>query len=119
MSFLSLFSCSAPQGLSSLSAQDFSELLRQKPDLILLDVRTPSEYAEGHLPNSVNVDVLAPDFERRAAEVLGQQRSVALYCRSGHRSRQAAAQLTRKGYTVYELSTGWMGWVEAALPTVR
>ncbi len=119
MSFLSLFSCSAPQGLSSLSVQDFSELLRQKPDLILLDVRTPSEYAEGHLPNSVNVDVLAPDFERRAAEVLGQQRSVALYCRSGHRSRQAAAQLTRKGYTVYELSTGWMGWVEAALPTAR
>ena len=119
MSFLSLFSCSAPQGLSSLSAQDFSELLRQKPDLILLDVRTPSEYAEGHLPNSVNVDVLAPDFERRAAEVLGSQRSVALYCRSGHRRKQAAAQLTRKGYTVYELSTGWMGWVEAALPTAR
>lgn len=119
MSFLSLFSCSTPQGLSSLNAQDFSELLRQKPDLMLLDVRTPSEYAEGHLPNSVNVDVLAPDFERRAAEVLGQQRSVALYCRSGHRSKQAAAQLTRKGYTVYELSTGWMGWVEAALPTAR
>ena len=119
MSFLSLFSCSAPQGLSSLSAQDFSELLRQKPDLMLLDVRTPSEYAEGHLPNSVNVDVLAPDFERRAAEVLGSQRSVALYCRSGHRSMKAAAQLTRKGYTVYELSTGWMGWVEAALPTAR
>ena len=119
MSFLSLFSCSAPQGLSSLSAQDFSELLRQKPDLMLLDVRTPSEYAEGHLPNSVNVDVLAPDFERRAAEVLGSQRSVALYCRSGHRSKQAAAQLPRKGYTVYELSTGWMGWVQAALPTAR
>lgn len=119
MSFLSLFSCSTPQGLSSLSAQDFSELLRQKPDLMLLDVRTPSEYAEGHLPNSVNVDVLAPDFERRAAEVLGSQRSVALYCRSGHRSKQAATQLTRKGYTVYELSTGWMGWVEAALPTAR
>ena len=67
----------------------------------------------------MNVDVLAPDFERRAAEVLGSQRSVALYCRSGHRSKQAAAQLTRKGYTVYELSTGWMGWVEAALPTAR
>ena len=119
MSFLSLFSCSAPQGLSSLSAQDFSELLRQKPDLILLDVRTPSEYAEGHLPNSVNVDVLAPDFERHAAEVLGQQRSVALYCRSGRRSKQAATQLARKGIQVYELSTGWMGWVEAALPTAR
>ena len=119
MSFLSLFSCSAPQGLSSLSVQDFSELLRQKPDLILLDVRTPSEYAEGHLPNSVNVDVLAPDFERRAAEVLGSQRSVALYCRSGRRSKQAATQLARKGIQVYELSTGWMGWVEAALPTAR
>ena len=69
-----------------------------------------------NLPNKCERRRARPDFERRAAEVLGQQRSVALYCRSGHRSKQAAAQLTRKGYTVYELSTGWMGWVEARPP---
>lgn len=119
MSLCSFFSCSTPEGLSSLSAGEFSTLLSQKPDLILLDVRTPSEYAEGHLPKSVNVDVLAPDFEQRAEAVLGKQRSVALYCRSGHRSKQAATLLSRRGIRVYELSTGWLGWVEAALPTAR
>jgi len=119
MSLCSFFSCSTPEGLSSLSAGEFSTLLSQKPDLILLDVRTPSEYAEGHLPKSVNVDVLAPDFEQRAEAVLSKQRSVALYCRSGHRSKQAATLLSRKGIQVYELSTGWLGWVEAALPTAR
>ena len=45
MSLCSFFSCSTPEGLSSLSAGEFSTLLSQKPDLILLDVRTPSEYA--------------------------------------------------------------------------
>ena len=119
MSLCSFFSCSTPEGLSSLSAGEFSTLLSQKPDLILLDVRTPSEYTEGHLPKSVNVDVLAPDFEQRAEAVLGKQRSVALYCRSGHRSKQAATLLSRRGIQVYELSTGWLGWVEAALPTTR
>ena len=86
---------------------------------VWIDVRSPEEYAEGHLPKSVNVDVLAPDFEQRAEAVLGKQRSVALYCRSGHRSKQAATLLSRRGIQVYELSTGWLGWVEAALPTAR
>lgn len=119
MSLCSFFSCSTPEGLSSLSAGDFANLLKQQPDLVLLDVRTPSEYAEGHLPKSVNVDVFSPDFMQRATQILGDKRSVALYCRSGHRSRQAATQLARKGIQVYELSTGWLGWVEAALPTAR
>ena len=119
MSFFSLFSCSTPQNVTTLNAGDFANRLKQQPDLVLLDVRTPSEYTEGHLPKSVNVDVLAPDFEQRAEAVLGKQRSVALYCRSGHRSKQAATLLSRRGIHVYELSTGWLGWVEAALPTAR
>ena len=119
MSFFSLFSCSTPQNVTTLNAGDFANLLKQQPDLVLLDVRTPSEYAEGHLPKSVNVDVFSPDFMQRATQLLGDKHSVALYCRSGHRSRQAVTQLARKGIQVYELSTGWLGWVEAALPTAR
>ena len=119
MSFFSLFSCSTPQNVTTLNAGDFANLLKQQPDLVLLDVRTPSEYAEGHLPKSVNVDVFSPDFMQRATQLLGDKRSIALYCRSGHRSRQAATQLARKGIQVYELSTGRLGWVEAALPTAR
>lgn len=116
MSLFSLFSCSSPQNVTSLNAGEFSNLLKQQPDLVLLDVRTPSEYAEGHLPKSVNVDVFSSDFMQRATQLLGDKRSVALYCRSGRRSKQAAAQLSRKGIQVYELSTGWLGWVKAALP---
>ena len=119
MSFFSIFSCSTPQNVTTLNDGDFANLLKQQTYLVLLDVRTPSEYAEGHLPKSVNVDVFSPDFMQRATQLLGDKRSVALYCRSGHRSRQAATQLARKGIQVYELSTGWLGWVEAALPTAR
>ena len=119
MSLCSFFSCSTPEGLSSLSAGEFSTLLSQKPDLILLDVRTPSEYAEGHLPKSVNVDVLAPDFEQRAEAVLGKQRSVALYCRSGHRSHAAAALMQSRGFKVVELKGGYLGWVSEGLPVEK
>ena len=82
--------------------------------VVVLDVRTPAEYAEGHIPGTdFNIDVLEGTYTKIATEKLPKDRPVALYCRSGNRSKKAAAILAEKGYMVVELGSGFRGWVAA------
>lgn len=76
----------------------------------LVDVRTPAEFAAGHIPEAVNIDVRGEDFESQAQSTLDKERPVAVYCRSGARSKAAARALTEKGFRVYELNKGFMNW---------
>lgn len=62
----------------------------------LVDVRTPQEFATGHIPGAVNMPV--QDLERRMGELTGKDRPVVLYCRSGARSSNAARMLKNAGY---------------------
>lgn len=110
----SLFSCRQSSGkLETLSVDDFATVIAD-PLVQRLDVRTLAEYSEGHIPGSTNLNVLDDEsFAAMADSVLLPSRPVALYCRSGKRSKKAADILSEKGYKVYELSTGFNGWVEA------
>ena len=94
----------------SLSVSEFEAFLQSTPDVQLIDVRTPLEYAEGHLPGSTNMDVMAPDFLPRAQTQLDANRPVAVYCRSGARSKQAAMFLARLKFQVTDLDSGFLGW---------
>ena len=76
----------------------------------LVDVRTAEEFADGHIPGAVNIDVKRDDFDELAAAGLDSGRPVAVYCRSGARSKVAAKRLAGKGFTVYELDNGFMNW---------
>ena len=76
----------------------------------LVDVRTPAEFAAGHIPEAVNIDVRGENFDRDAKAKLDPSRPVAVYCRSGARSKTAARALTEKGFSVYELNKGFMNW---------
>jgi phage shock protein E len=74
----------------------------------LIDVRSPGEYAGGHLPGAVNIPV--QELDRRLAEVGPRDGELVLYCRSGHRSGRAAAILRQNGFTkVHNLGpmTAW------------
>ena len=75
-----------------------------------MDVRTLAEYSEGHIPGSLNINVLDKQFEAVADSLLQKGRPVALYCRSGKRSKKAARLLSDKGYKVYELDKGFQAW---------
>ena len=109
----SLFSCRQSSGkFETLSVDDFATVIAD-PTMQRLDVRTLAEYSEGHIPGSTNLNVLDESFATMADSVLLPSRPVALYCRSGKRSKKAADILSGKGYKVYELSTGFNGWVEA------
>ena len=77
----------------------------------LVDVRTADEYAEGHLPGSVNIDVMKGHEE--LATRLDPERPVALYCRSGRRSENAAWVLEKAFFkNVVDLEGGYNAWVE-------
>ncbi len=76
----------------------------------LVDVRTPAEFAAGHIPEAKNIDVRGDNFDREAKATLSKERPVAVYCRSGARSKTAACRLAAMGYRVYELNTGFMNW---------
>ncbi len=74
---------------------------------LLLDVRTPSEFAEGHLARATNIPV--QQLPARLHEVGARSRPVVVYCRSGGRSSQAAAMLSAAGYQVKDIGpmTAW------------
>jgi rhodanese-related sulfurtransferase len=65
---------------------------------IIIDVRTPAEFATGHLENALNIDVQSPDFQAQISE-LDPEASYFVYCRTGNRSGQAMAKMANLGFT--------------------
>jgi rhodanese-related sulfurtransferase len=83
-----------------------------------IDVRTPEEFAAGHIDGAVNYNVEGPDF---AAQISGLDPAgvYAVYCRSGNRSQVAVAAMSQAGINgTYELESGIGGWEAAGLPVV-
>ena len=96
-----------------VDANEFAKYIQDK-NVTVLDVRTPAEHAEGYIPGTdFNIDVLKDSYTKIATEKLPKDKPVALYCRSGNRSKKAAKILADKGYEVLELGTGFRGWVAA------
>lgn len=110
---LGLTGCNAQtKGVSRVEAEEFARVISDA-SVIRIDVRTAEEYAGGHIEGSINLDVQDPDFEGMAKSTLPAKAQVAVYCRSGNRSRKAAEILSANGFTVTELSTGFNGWTAA------
>ena len=99
--------------IRTIDVEEFASVSTQK-DVRLIDVRTPKEYAEGHLAGAENIDVKAADFAERIRDIKG---TVAVYCRGGRRSMTAAAQFVKQGCTVYNLDGGILAWQKAGKPT--
>lgn len=115
--FSALFSCQQKAGnFKSVPIDEFATLI-SNPEIQRLDVRTLAEYSEGHIPGSVNITVLDKEFEAIADSTLQKDKPVAVYCRSGKRSKKAAAILSEKGYKVYDLDKGFNAWQEAGKDT--
>ena len=96
----------------SVSVETFADSI-SKPGVQLVDVRTPKEYEEGNIPSSINIDVMTGNFGEEALAVLDKEHPVAVYCRSGNRSKNAAKILSMMGYNVIELDKGYKAWVES------
>ncbi|MBE6765218.1 MAG: rhodanese-like domain-containing protein [Ruminococcaceae bacterium] len=108
---LLLCSCSQSEqtaGYVSIS-QEKAKQLMDSGDCIILDVRTPEEYNEGHIPGAV----LIPDYDikTKAEQILTDKNALILvYCRSGRRSKNAARELAALGYTNVREFGGIIDW---------
>ena len=114
-----LLACHAQtNGYESLSVEAYEQTIADT-SVVRLDVRTAAEFAEGHIYKAVNIDVLKPDFEQKAVASLPKNRLIAVNCRSGKRSKNAANILVHNGYKVVELDNGYQGWVAAGKKVVK
>ena len=112
----SLFSCQQKGDFESMNVEDFDALIQDEAateGMQRLDVRTLAEYSEGHIAKTININVMDDSFSSMADSLLQKDRPVAVYCRSGKRSKKAAAILSKKGYKVFELDKGFNSWQEA------
>lgn len=103
------------QGYATVEATDFNAIVSES-GVQLVDVRTKAEFDSLHIPGALNIDVRAEGFEAAADSLLQQDKAVAVYCRSGVRSKEAAKVLSAKGFNVTNLKGGFIGWQQAGLP---
>ena len=84
----------------------------------IIDVRTPQEFAEGHIAGAELVDISQPDFADRIA-ALDRESTYFVYCRSDNRSGVATEMMLGMGFTsIFELRGGTVAWEQAGLPLV-
>lgn len=88
------------------------------PGIQIIDVRSPEEFAQGHIEGAVNYNVQGPDFVAQIS-ALDPAGTYAVYCRSGNRSQPAVASMSGIGINgIFELESGIVGWEDAGFPVV-
>lgn len=117
---LMLLACGAKTSESGddgglLNAKTFQAKMSSTQNAIILDVRTPQEFAANHIKDAVNINVSSSDFGDKIA-LLDKSSPLFVYCKAGGRSRTAANVLRSQGFSVYELEGGILKWQSAGLP---
>jgi rhodanese-related sulfurtransferase len=117
-SALLLAGCSSSPSAMDLSVTEFSAKTAES-GVVTLDVRTPGEFAEGHIEGARLIDFQSGNFENEIA-TLDKNATYAVYCRSGNRSGQAVKVMQDAGFTnVFNMNGGVIEWANAGLPLVR
>lgn len=93
---------------------EFKKMMK-RPDIALIDVRSPGEFASGHIPKAQNIDIESPDFAQKFQQ-MDKNKPYLLYCQGGFRSGAALKMLQGAGFkNVYDLERGlgqWKGDIE-------
>ena len=111
---------SSTQGeIKLLDAVTFNDAVSNK-EVVLLDVRTPEEFSEGHLENALNIDFQNMNSFAEKIATLDKSEPVYLYCRSGGRSGRASSYLKEQGFSlVHDLDGGISSWSNSGLKIVK
>ena len=106
---------SAPKDVTPDEAE---RVLKLNPGMVILDVRTPEEFSEGHIPGAVNLNFFATDFLDKVKSYEGKQ--IMIHCASGGRSGQALSRLKDTSFgALYHLKNGFTGWQSAGKKVER
>ena len=108
-----------PNSVAKISLISPEALDAANKDILLIDVRTPGEYASGHIENSINIDYRSDDFKELIAK-LDTNQEVYVYCKVGGRSARSAKAMEEMGFKkVYDLKGGIKAWERSGLQTVK
>ena len=109
LAVLALAGCGPKYSYTQISMEEAIAIMEENTDYILLDVRTPEEFAEMHIPGAINI----PNESIGTAEIPelpDKEQLILVYCRSGNRSKEASEKLANMGYSnVYEFG-GIIDW---------
>ena len=119
--FLGACSSGDPNLAENISVQKAYELMQDhqsNTDFVVLDIRTPEEYAAGYVEDAINMDYYAADFEQQL-DKLDKNQTYLVYCRTANRSGQAMPIFEELGFkTVYNMLGGIVAWQAAGYPIV-
>jgi phage shock protein E len=103
----------------NVTPDEAEKLIAESKGLIVLDVRSPEEFQEGHIKGAVNVNIADDDFEKKV-KALDQTKPVLVHCEAGGRSARALDELEGKVKfpQMYHLKSGFRGWKNARKPIV-
>jgi rhodanese-related sulfurtransferase len=103
--------------VQDVSPDEAQRLIKESPGLIVIDVRTADEFAEGHIKGAKNIDIFESDFASKIA-ALDASKPVLVHCASGHRSAEAVGKMkvSTKFPAIYHLKAGFSGWKAAKKP---
>ena len=117
--FVVLFTSCSNRGYSNINLKKAIKTINNSTNLIMLDVRTAEEYSAGNIPNSINVDVLSPDFKSKI-DLLDKNKEYLVYCRSGNRAAIASSIMATNGFIkIYNLNNVNYSDFENAILTNR
>ena len=114
---LGLTTACGQQNFENMEVKEFAELITDS-NVVILDVRKADEFAEGHIKGAILIDQFQSDFVEQAQAKLPIDKTIAIYCRSGRRSSNAAGKLTDVGYKCVNLKGGIIAWKDAGKPVV-
>ena len=117
LAVLGLTTACGQGNFENTNVQGFAELIADS-GVVILDVRTAAEFVEGHLKGAILIDQGQSDFVEKAKATLPIDKNIAIYCRSGRRSANAAGKLGDIGYKCVNLKGGIIAWKEAGKPVV-
>jgi rhodanese-related sulfurtransferase len=108
----------APAVHKNVGVEEFEKLTKQ-PGNVVLDVRTPSEYRNGHLKDAVLIDFMGKDFDEKV-KGLDKSKTYLVHCQVGGRSAKACTKLDKLGFTnVINLEGGYKAWEKAGKPVEK
>ncbi|MBA7649849.1 Thiosulfate sulfurtransferase GlpE [subsurface metagenome] len=114
--------CTPTQIAKDITPQAAFTLIQENqnnPDFVILDVRTPEEFADGHIENTINIDFYSDTFQDEL-DNLDKNKTYLIYCRSGGRSGKALNIMAELNFKeVYNVSGGVIAWKAEELPTTK